>query len=583
MSIPDSTSLRLFFGSFIVGAVLFFAPSVWRQGYQAPPAQTAAQPQETNVVKAETRLQAHLRAVAPLPDAAEEQRTFDTDQVDRDIAPARPPEAWLADQIFEQRLGTSEKDLVRELLAVEEVRVVSDDHIQKVRRAAQAEAEARARAAKAQLEAPARAARARVDDANARLSAIRSALSGNLGDHGLARAFQGAVRDVQEASRACFEADRACQEAISKLPPERERIGYDSDLRLHQTMKRTAGQTGLVLQSGPRCQLDSSTAAQVAKLSKELRDNGFVSAPDVKEFQAWCDQHHLERMTGAVPTLTQMLQVENEAKRLLLVRELTRIPSADATTQLAVRAIVDLSPAVRRAALAELERRPSQQYSPVLLRGLRYPWPPVADHAAVAFRTLRPREPVGPLVDLLDLPSPSTPILDPRTNQHTVRELVRLNHLRNCLLCHPPSANKEDGFVRGLVPTPGEPLPVAYYEASGSHFVRADISFLRQDFSVNLPDEDAGPWPRQQRYDFVTRLRTLSPGEVPARTESPGDYPQRGAVLYALRGLTGEDGGDSSTAWRKLLGLSAGDPKIDNQRSSLEEFTLSLVDPNHLR
>ena len=60
---------------------------------------------------------------------------------------------------------------------------------------------------------------------------------------------------------------------------------------------------------------------------------------------------------------------------------------------------------------------------------------------------------------------------------------------------------------------------------------------------------------------------SLSPGEVLARTESSGDYPQRGAVLYALRGLTGKDGGDSSTARRELLGLSTGDPEGDKQKT----------------
>src|SRR5262249_14516757 len=147
----------------------------------------------------------------------------------------------------------------------------------------------------------------------------------------------------------------------------------------------------------------------------------------------------------------------------------------------------------------------------------------------------------------------------------------------------PPSANKEDGLVRGLVPTPGEALPVAYYETPGSHFVRADITYLRQAFSVNLPQKAAGPWPRQQPYDFVTRLRTLSPGEIPARTESSGNYPQRGAVLYALRGLTGKNGGDSSTSWRELLGLSIGKPRGDRQRPALEKLTLSLADPNRPR
>jgi hypothetical protein len=214
---------------------------------------------------------------------------------------------------------------------------------------------------------------------------------------------------------------------------------------------------------------------------------------------------------------------------------------------------------------------------------LRYPWPPVADHAAVALRTLHPPEAVGSLIDLLDLPSPSEPVLDPRTNQYTVRELVRLNHLRNCLLCHPPSADKEDGLIRGLVPTPGEPLPVVYYEATTGHFVRADISYLRQDFSVNLPDKHAGPWPGQQRYDFVTRLRNLSPGEVPAGSESSDDYPQRGAVLYALRGLTGEDGGDSSTWWREILGLRAGKPRADRPGPAPDKLTLPLADPNRPR
>jgi hypothetical protein len=322
----------------------------------------------------------------------------------------------------------------------------------------------------------------------------------------------------------------------------------------------------------------------VAKLSKELRDKGFVSSPGVRaaqektqELQAWCDQQGFEGRSGTIPTLTQMLQIEDEAKRLLLVRELTRIVGEDATTQLAVRALVDLSPAVRGAALAGLEQRPWGQFGPILLRGLRYPWPAVADHAAVALRTLQAREAIIPLVDLLDLPSPSAPFLDARTNHSAVREVVRVNHLRNCLLCHAPSANKADGLVRGLVPTPGEPLPVQYYESPGGHFVRADITFLRQDFSVNLPEEGTGPWPREQRYDFVTRQRTLSPGQAAELAASSADYPQRDAVLYALRGLTGKDGGDSSTRWRELLGLLAERPGGEKKRSALEATTVSLA------
>ena len=39
-----------------------------------------------------------------------------------------------------------------------------------------------------------------------------------------------------------------------------------------------------------------------------------------------------------------------------------------------------------------------------------------------------------------------------------VQELVRVNHLANCLLCHAPSFQRGD-LVRGAVPTPGLPLP----------------------------------------------------------------------------------------------------------------------------
>jgi hypothetical protein len=451
-----------------------------------------------------------------------------------------------------------------ELRAVTEVRLMSDDDFRNLR--------ANERAAQERL---VEQASARMRAAHATMAAIR-----NAADPGEDLA---ALRDAVNRDASAF------RQAVSNTPQEREKIAYDNNLRLHQTLRRTAVQAGLLLPSWPPQPLAPSTAGQVAKLSKDLRDQGFVSSPgspaargSMEEFQAWCDQQRLQNRSGTVPTLTQMLQIEDEAKRLPMVRELTRIRSAAATTQLAVRAIVDLSPAVRQAAVAGLEQRPWQQYAPVLLGGLRYPWPPVADHAAAALRALSPSEAVAPLVDLLDLPSPSAPVLDAETNRYTVRELVRLNHLRNCLLCHAPSASKEDGLVRALVPTPGEALPVVYYEGQGGSFVKADMTFLRQDFSVLLPVEEAGPWPHEQRYDFVTRLRTLPPGKGTALPAS-GKYPQRDAVLYALRGLTGKDGGDSSARWRELLGPIAGKPGGEKERPALANIAVSLTEPDRPR
>src|SRR5579883_1157620 len=547
------------------------------------------------------------------------------------------------DQIVEQRLRASEDDLRRELQNVPELRLLSDADVKNVR---QSERDAQMNAVEA-AQAELRAAQAVLTTAQAKLSAAQNDLK--LGRKSADAYYQ---QDVPAYDEACRDykkvADRyqrivkqyteeqkrlGHEEAAKRDSQKKERIGYETNLRFHDDMKWAAAQAGLGLGSRLNCQLNLSTAAQVAKLSKELRDLGFVTVPGVpsvrlgqggrgavntkrgvfvngqrlqpsdetsanriKPFQNWCDQHHLESMSGTVPTLTQMLQIEDEATRLLLVRELRRVKNKSAAVELAVRAVADLSPDVRQAALAGLEERPSADYLPVLLEGMRYPWPPVADHAASALRALKPQEAVAPLIDLLDLPSPSAPVFDAKTKQYTVREVVRLNHLRNCLLCHAPSADQNDGLVRGPVPTPGQPLPPRYYEGAGGDFVRADITFLRQDFSINLPEENAAPWPNEQRYDFVVRTRFATPEELTAFATQPSNYPQRDAVLYALRGITAKNAGSSAAHWRAILGiavqapdetqgapLDAPDKQTKASRESLEKDISSKEDKHPKR
>ncbi len=374
-------------------------------------------------------------------------------------------------------------------------------------------------------------------------------------------------------------------------------VEYAFNVHLSREMLKAGTREGLPLKLGPSALMDLPTASIVQTLSKNLRDLGFVSVPGassrvispgfrrvvdprtgkvisagvggggvienatskdkMEAFQSWCDENRVETFRGALPTLLQMLQVEDVPTRLVLVRELAKVKGAGGSAALAKRALVDLSPEVRDAALAELAKRPSGQYLPVLMQGLTYPWSPVADRSALALRKLKPEGAVPRLVDLLDQKDPSLPILDAKGKVGTVRELVRLNHMRNCLLCHAPSANDKDGLVRGLVPTPGQPLPRLYYAGQAGNFVRADTTFLRQDFSVNLPVKAAAPWPDEQRFDFVTRVRRLKPEEIAQIADKPkNDYPQRDAVRYALRGLTGKDGGDSSETWRTLLGIT---------------------------
>jgi len=48
------------------------------------------------------------------------------------------------------------------------------------------------------------------------------------------------------------------------------------------------------------------------------------------------------------------------------------------------------------------------------------------------------------------------------------------------------------------VPFPGSPLSPQYYQGRSrfeSIFVRADVTYLRQDFSLALPVANAKPWP----------------------------------------------------------------------------------------
>jgi hypothetical protein len=252
-----------------------------------------------------------------------------------------------------------------------------------------------------------------------------------------------------------------------------------------------------------------------------------------------------------VPTLTQMLQGESTAVRVLLVEMLAKIEGKEASIALAKRAIFDLAPEVRARAVRALATRPAAEYTLTLFEGFRYPWPIAADHAAEAIAELKRAEMVPELVKLLKEPSPTLPVKV--EGGYTVQEVVRINHLCNCMLCHAPSLEKDD-LVRRSVPIPGERIAV-YYDRSGSLFVRADLTYLRQDFSVMQPVARPDKWPGEQRYDYLVRTRPLSKAEQAAfeklekENKVPKSYPQQTAVVYALQELTGRDHGTTFESW----------------------------------
>jgi uncharacterized protein involved in exopolysaccharide biosynthesis len=267
------------------------------------------------------------------------------------------------------------------------------------------------------------------------------------------------------------------------------------------------------------------------------------------------DQAPSEDVTRArIAALMQVLAPESPDLRRGLAKYLSGVAHPEATRALARLAIFSPEDEVRWAAVDALQVRRERDYTDVLLRGLRYPWPAVARRAAEAAVKLERADLAPELVALLDEPDPRAPVLQEvgKKTVPVVHELVRVNHHRSCLMCHAPrdTANLSPEVPTAAVPVPGAPLPSpseGYRPSSSDLVVRVDVTYLRQDFSVYQPVADANPWPEMQRFDFLVRTRVLTDEEAEAyraqldRREPGSPSPYRRAVVAALRDLTGRD------------------------------------------
>lgn len=285
-------------------------------------------------------------------------------------------------------------------------------------------------------------------------------------------------------------------------------------------------------------------------------------------FPGAADQPHRDWMQPeAVPVLEQLLLAETTPVRRLLVELLKHNPDPTASLALARRALYDLSDQVREEAIRALAQRPGGEHESLLLAGLRHPWAAVADHAAEAIVALRWRQVVPQLVELLDAPDPLAP--QQQGQVRVVRRLTKVNHLGSCVLCHAVSLKRKD-LLRQLMPAPTQVWSIGLLDNDidlnltkhpGASIVRADITYLQQDFALTHTVEKSGRWPKLQRYDYFIRTVTLpASGKIPGAGEGPaadkapiGDYPQRQAVLFALRELTGQDAGPNAADWRRIL------------------------------
>jgi hypothetical protein len=305
-------------------------------------------------------------------------------------------------------------------------------------------------------------------------------------------------------------------------------------------------------------------------LSKTAQDSQFIDA-FVGEPTAESDKDDDEEGEHAVPAEVaarrQIAGAGTPKERLEHIKHLGGVASAEATGELARVAVFDVDKKVRAAALKALSVRRERDYTDVLVKALRYPWPAVAANAAEAVVKLERKDLLPELVALLDEPDPRGPRKEKVGDKEVLvaNELVRVNHHKSCLLCHAPVDPEKvpEGVLAAEVPLPSEALPDlsrGYNQQRGPGLlVRIDVTYLRQDFSVMQTVKDADPWPEQQRFDFVLRKRVLSDDEAAdlrkrlTKTEEGDLSPYHRAAVRALRDATGRDLEAKSAPWRKLL------------------------------
>jgi hypothetical protein len=352
-------------------------------------------------------------------------------------------------------------------------------------------------------------------------------------------------------------------EAAPELTPEewRSRKAHAAAVALHlngqeedgflKALRRTRPDlAGVPFAMGTACRTSGERAKAFKQVAETLRDlqGGGPVVPDPGAGEGKCKQFD-QALLAAV---TQVMPAEGLQRQNSLIRALSSIPHPTATRALARVAVFSTDKTVRAAAIEALAVRREGDSTDVLVAGLRYPWPAVAENAASAIAKLKRKDLVPQLEALLDAPDPRGPRAEVVAGRmETVAdELVRVNHLRNCLLCHAP-AERGKTPVETLVaevPVPTEPLPDSsdgYGQSESNLLVRVDVTYLRQDFSAMQEVQRQSAWPSRQRFDFVVRKRVLSPDEAAdlrARLEkvTPRELsPYHRAVKQAIGELTG--------------------------------------------
>jgi hypothetical protein len=386
-------------------------------------------------------------------------------------------------------------------------------------------------------------------------------------------------------------------EVIFETPPAKELSTREWEKRIETILKRAAqfdsregdgfvkvlirerrDLGGLPFLLGGDCRRGKDLAAAFELTTLRVRGAGKSSQgitdalrTVTNELRQW--NGHVDE--AEVAAVAQIMGGMHDWLRLKVTSHLARLPHTQATIELARLAVFDPDRQVRTVALKSLSKRSRDDYTHVLIKALRYPWPAVAQNAAEGLVSLQRKDLLPELVDMLDEPDPRLPRTEKVGGKAVslTRELVRINHHKSCLLCHASGSTEKarrspDSFFLAPVPVPTEPLDsgsggyLQQREEKPSHLlVRVEVTYLRQDFSAlqRVAVEESAQWPVLQRFDYLVRKRVLS-GKEAADLKArlcTGLSPYHRIAAKALRDLTGHDLPAKADVWRKRLRLRA--------------------------
>jgi len=282
----------------------------------------------------------------------------------------------------------------------------------------------------------------------------------------------------------------------------------------------------------------------------------------------------------AVPCIQQMLQAESSEVRRMSCELLKSIDGNDATEALVRWAIFDTNANNRAAAVAALRDRDPALVGKLLLEGTRYPWLRAVEHACEALVELGLKDTIPQLAVNLELTNPDAPFLVELPGSKPLyyrQEMARVNHARNCVMCHPVSFNSTD-LIRGAVPDPNRPLPPpstpAYYNSGNPNTlqVTATTTYLKQDFSVVQPVPNPGLWPMHQRYDYFISTVPVQE-DVNIKADPSALDPYKTAIRFAIRGLAGDENAQNPD-WLMVQRERA--PKVRDRRLTAAAQTIAL-------